>query len=139
MVTRDFDAMLAEKAGIRPTFKIGGQIFTLRAKLPYARWTKLLAAMRDDDVSGEQANEQFFRAVLIPGDRDRFMALLESEADDDGAIIGVEDMDGLLDWAMAHFTGKAPSSSNGSSPGSSETGQRPNVISLSSKAPANAS
>jgi len=139
MVTRDFDAMLAEKAGVRPTFKIGGQIFTLRSKLPYSRWTKIIAAMRDDDVSGEQANEQFFRAVLIPSDRERFMELLNSENDDDGAVIGMQEMDELLDWAMSHFTGKAPSNSNGSSPGAGETGQRPNVISLSAKAPANAS
>lgn len=139
MVTRDFDAMLAEKAGVRPTFRIGGQEFSLRAKLPYAKWTKILAAMRSDDVSAEAANELFFRAVLAPGDRERFLALLGRDDDlDDDNCIGVEEMEPLIDWAMEHFTGKAPSSSNGSSPGSNNTGQSPNVISLSSKAPANA-
>ena len=138
MVTRDFDAYLAEKAGVRPTFKIAGQVFTLRAKLAYAKWSKLLASMRSDDVSPEDANDLFFRAVLIRGDVDRFMALLNTEDDDDeGAIIGMQEADALVDWAMAHFTGKALTTSDGSSPGSNGTGQSPNVISLSSKAPAN--
>lgn len=138
MVTRDFDAYLAEKAGVRPTFKIAGQIFTLRAKMAYAKWSKLLASMRSDDVSPEEANDLFFRAALIRGDVDRFMALLNNEDDDDeGAVIGLQEADALVDWAMAHFTGKALTTSDGSSPGSNGTGPQPNVISLSSKAPAN--
>lgn len=144
MVTRDFDAMLAEKSGVRPTFKIGGQEFTLRAKMSYGRWTKLLAAMRSDDVTPEEANVRFFRAAVVPGDRDRFLALLskgEDEDDDvdDENVIGVEELEPLLDWVMEHFTGKALGNSNGSSPGSNSTGPQPNVISLSAKQPANAS
>lgn len=139
MVTRDFDAYLAEKAGVRPTFKIAGQEFTLRAKMPYAKWAKLLASMRSDDVSPEEANDLFLRAALIRSDVDRFMALLnKDDDDDDGAIIGVQEADALVDWAMGFFTGKAPNTSDGSSPGSNGTGPSPNVISLSSKAPANA-
>jgi hypothetical protein len=141
MVTRDFDAYLAEKAGVRPTFRIGGQVFTLRTKLAYAKWTKILASMRSDDVSPEEANDLFFRAVLIRSDVDRFMQLLNNEGDDDedSGVIGMQEADALVDWAMAHFTGKALNTSDGSSPGSNGTGPQPNVISLSSKAPANAS
>lgn len=138
MVTRDFDAYLAEKAGVRPTFKIAGQVFTLRSKMAYTKWSKLLASMRSDEVSPEEANDMFFRAALIRGDVDRFMALLNKDDDDDeGAIIGLQEADALVDWAMAHFTGKALNTSDGSSPGSNGTGPSPNVVSLQSKAPAN--
>lgn len=139
MVTRDFDAYLAETARVRPTFRIGGQVFTLRAKMAYAKWSKLLASMRSDEVSPEEANDLFFRAALIRSDVDRFMALLNNDDDsDDDTIIGMQEADALVDWAMAHFTGKAPNTSDGSSPGSNGTGPSPNVVSLQSKAPANA-
>lgn len=142
MPTWDFDAMLAEKAGKRPTFKIGGQEFTLRAKLPYATWNKVLAAMRDDDIDEQESTEQFFNAVLIRNDRARFMELLDREDadeddDDDENVIDLSQMDGLTTKIMEHFTGKQLSNTGGSSPGANETGAAPNVVSLSSKQPAN--
>jgi hypothetical protein len=140
MTTRDFDAMLAEKAGIRPTFKVGGQEFTLRSKLPYSKWNKLLAVMRDDDTDADEATEMFFNTVLVKGDRQRFLELLakEDDDDDDDNVIGLQQMNDITDWVMEHFTGKHPSSSGGSSPGANGTGPQPNVISLSSKQAANA-
>lgn len=139
MVTRDFDAMLAEKANGRPTFKVGGQEFTLRAKLPYLKWIRLLAVMRDPDVEEELSTEEFFNTVLIKADRQRFLALLNAEdEDDEDNVIGMEEMNDLTDWIMEHFTGKQLNSSAGSSPGSNGTGQSPNVVSLQSKHPANA-
>jgi hypothetical protein len=140
MITKDFDAMLAEQAGIRPTFKIGGQEFALRSKLPYVRWNKLLAVMRDDDVSPDFATREFFETVLIKADRERFLALLNKDDDDDGDdnVIGMDQMDELSDWIMEHFTGKARKSSGGSSPGVNGTGAAPNVVSLGSKKAANA-
>lgn len=142
MVTRDFDAMLADKAGIRPTFKLGGQEFTLRARLAYDKWCKLLAAMRSDDVTAEEANKLFLTSSLIRADRERFMQMInppdDADDDDDGpTVVGMQEMDALIDWAMEHFTGKHLNSSVGSSPGLNGTGPPPNVISLSSKAPAN--
>lgn len=139
MVTRDFDAMLAEQAGIRPTFKVGGQEFTLRSKLPYKRWNRLLAVMRNDDTDPDTATSEFFNTVLIAADRQRFLDLLDKEDDDedDEAVIGLDQMDGLTDWCMEHFTGKLRNSSNGSSPGASGTGPAPNVVSLGSKKAAN--
>jgi hypothetical protein len=139
MVTRDFDAMLAEQAGTRPTFKVGGQEFTLRAKLPYKRWNKLLAVMRNDDTDPDDATAEFFNTVLIANDRQRFLDLLDKEDDDDDEdVIGLDQMDGLTDWIMEHFTGKLRNSSNGSSPGPNGTGPAPNVVSLGSKKAANA-
>lgn len=134
MVTRDFDAMLAEQAGIRPTFKIGGQEFSLRAKLPYTRWNKLLTVMRDDGTNPDTATAEFFNTVLIRADRERFLELLNKEEDDDDdTVIGLSQMDQLTDWCMEHFTGKALNSSDGSSPGVSGTGPAQNVVSLGAK------
>src|SRR4051794_18142014 len=135
-VTRDFDAMLAEMAGTRPTFKVAGQEFTLRAKLPYGKWNKLIAKMRADDTDADQATKEFFNTVLVRADRERFLALLDvddDEDDTDSGVVGIQQMDALTDWVMEYFTGKLKSSSNGSSPGANGTGQPPNVVSLSSR------
>jgi hypothetical protein len=137
MVTRDFDAMLAEKAGGRPTFKVGGQEFTLRSRLPYKKWVKLLAVMRAPDMDEDTANEVFFNTVLVRDDRQRFLDLLDGESEDDEDCVDVAQMDQLTDWIMEHFTGKLRNSSAGSSPGSNGTGPSPNVVSLQSKQPAN--
>lgn len=130
--------MLAEQAGVRPTFKVGGQEFTLRAKLPYASWNRLLAVMRDDDTTPDDATKKFFDTVLIKADRERFWSLLQKDdEEDDDNVIGMDQMDGLTDWVMEHFTGKARKNSDGSSPGANGTGAAPNVVSLGSKKAAN--
>jgi len=134
MVTRDFDQMLAEKAGARPTFTVGGQTFTLRAKLPYKRWNKLLASMRAEDVDPQEATADFFDVVLIRADRPRFRELLDRDGDDDDDdVIDLSQMDAITDWAMEHFTGKLQSSSGSSSHGANGTGPAPNVVSLQSR------
>lgn len=130
---KDFDAMLAEKAGEKPTFTIAGQTFTLRAKLPYRKWNDLVALMRDEDADNMDSTKQFFNTVLVRADRERFSQLLDSDDDEDEGVIGVNQMSELTDWVMEHFTGKLQSSSNGSSPGSNGTGQSPNVVSLSAR------
>lgn len=138
-VTRDFDAMLAEKAGIRPTFKVGGQEFTLRAKLPYAKWNNLLSFMRNPDGDDMDATRKFFTTVLIKADRQRFLDLLavgasdDDDEDDDTPSIDLAQMGPITDWAMEHFTGKLQSSSNGSSPGANDTGASRNVVSLNAR------
>lgn len=140
-VTRDFDAMLAERAGTRPTFKVAGQEFTLRSKLPYAKWNKLIGVMRSEESTAHEATVLFYETVLIKPDRKRFLELLSDpdEADDDEAnvdddndedVIDMKQLDDITEWIMEHFTGKAPSSSNGSTPGASETGAPQNVVSL---------
>ncbi len=130
---KDFDAMLREKAGDKPTFTIAGQTFTLRARLPYKQWNKLVALMRADDGDNMDSTHTFFNTVLVRADRERFAALLESEDDEDEQVIGVAEMSDLTDYVMEHFTGKLLSSSNGSSPGSNGTGQSRNVVSLSAR------
>lgn len=135
-VHRDFDAMLAEKAGVKPTFTVAGQTFTLRAKLPYAKWNKLLLTMRSDDADQMKATHEFFNTVLVRADRERFAALLDSEDDEDEGVIGIEEMSEITDWVMEHFTGKLQRNSNGSSPGSNETGGSPNVVSLNARSTA---
>lgn len=130
---KDFDAMLREKGGDRPTFTIGGQVFTLRAKLPYTKWNALVAMMRDEDGDTMKSTHEFFNTVLIRDDRPRFAALLDSDSDDDDEVIGVEQMSELTDYVMEHFTGKLQDSSNGSSPGANGTGQQPNVVSLNAR------
>jgi len=140
-ISKDFDRMLAENAGVRPTFRIGGQDFTLRAKLPYTLWNRLLAAMRDDDVETMESTVAFFNTVLIRDDRQRFRELLDREEDDDGDededVIDLNQMNALTEWVMEHFTGKLRSSTDGSTPGAKETGGAPNVVSLQSKKAAN--
>ncbi len=140
MTTKDFDAMLAEQ-GPRPTFRVAGQEFPLRRKLPYAKWVKLLARMRDENVTDEEQSREFFQTVLPRADRDRFLALLEREEDDDEdtGVIGLNQLNAITDWAMEYFTGKLGQNSNSSSGGSPDTGPPPNVVSSSSKQPANAS
>lgn len=135
MSVRDFDSMLAANAGVRPSFKVGGQEFTLRAKLPYKRWNKLLASMRAEDVDPQEATADFFRAVLVKADRERFVALLDKEDDDDDeeAVIDLSQMDAITDWVMEHFTGKLKNSSDSSQPGANGTGPAPNAVSLRSR------
>lgn len=133
-VTRDFDAAYAEMAGVKPTFRVAGQTFTLRAKIPYAKWNQLVAVMRADDTDAMDATRQFFNSVLIRADRERFAQLLdEVEEDDDDKVIGLSQLNDLTDWAMEHFTGKPQSNSTGSSPGADATGASPNVVSLSAR------
>lgn len=136
-VTRDFDAMLAEKAGERPTFRVAGQEFTLRAKLPYGKWNRLVSYMRDPEGDDMAATRKFFNTALIKADRQRFAELLavgeEDDDDDDVPSIDLRQMGPITDWAMEHFTGKLQSNSNGSSPGASATGQPPNVVSLNAR------
>lgn len=136
MTTRDFDAMLAEKANKNPTFRVGGQDFTLRSKLPYKRWNRLLAAMRAEDVDPHEATADFFRTVLVKGDRQRFVDLMnhgDDDEDDDDDVIDMSQMDALTDWVMEHFTGKLSTSSDSSPSGVNGTGPAPNVVSLQSR------
>ncbi len=139
---RDFDAMLAEKANVRPTFKVAGQEFSLRAKLPYRKWRKVQQAMRADDITAHEANLLFFGAVLVRGDVDRFLDLLDADDDDDGERddteeLGVDQLDEIISWAPEHFTGKPSESGDGSTSGANTTGAAPNVVSLQSKQAAN--
>jgi hypothetical protein len=140
LVTRDFDAMFAMRAGQRPTFRVGGQEFTVKAKLPNRKFKKLLAAFVDDEIDETQAEKDFFNLCLIKSDRERFFALLEYEGDDDEGddVIDIPQLNELTSWLMEYYTGKAAENSSSSSDGSSGTGGSPKVVSLSSRQQASA-
>jgi hypothetical protein len=142
MTTKDFDAMLAEQGRQRKTFRIGGQEFTVKAKVPYRKFQTMLAALSraaesDDDDETRGAEERFFREVLIKSDVDRFLALLNAEGDgdevDEYAVIDAAQLSPLTDWVLEHFTGKRSESSDSSSDGSSGTGRSQNVVSLTAR------
>lgn len=136
MQTWDFDAAVNEMAGNRQTFRLAGQEYTLRAKLPFTKWNKLLEKMNSDEVDNLSSTLEFYDLVLIRADRQRFHdALTADDADDDdeAGVIGVEQMRDLTDKVMEHFTGKLQSSTDGSSPGADTTGASPNVVSLNAR------
>ena len=134
MATKDFDAMLAEKAGVRPTFIVAGQEFTARAKLPYKKFVRLMGALGADDADPDEATEKFFSTVIVKEDRERFLAVLNSEDDDDERIIDAAQINQITEWLLSIYTGKELTSSDSSSDGSSTTGRPRNVVSLSAKA-----
>lgn len=137
MVTRDFDAMLAERAGVRPTFRVGGQTFTAKSKVPFRKFSRLMASFTDDAMTEEQATENFFNLVLIREDRERFFALLDADGDEDGTdddgVITSEQMNDITEWLMELYTGKQRESSTSSTNGSGTTGASRNVVSLNSR------
>lgn len=137
MVTRDFDAMLSEKAGVRPTFRVGGQEFTCKAKVPFKRFAKLLEALTEDgDGEGDKA-DKIFRLALVAADRERFLELLNADGEDDeDRVIAPEQVREMTDWLLEHYSGKASPNSDTSSNGASTTGPPPNVVSLTSRSQA---
>lgn len=137
MVTRDFDAMLAERAGVRPTFRLAGQVFTVKAKLPHKKFKNLLATLAGDDADENKAEEDFFRLCLVPQDRERFFLLLDFDGEgdqvDEWTVVSPDQVSALIEWLMELYTGKQMPSSASSSAGSSNTGTAPNVVSLNSR------
>lgn len=137
MVTRDFDAMLAERAGVRPTFRVAGQLFTVKAKLPFKRFQTLLSSLASDDVDEDAKTEEFFRLCLVAQDRERFFTLLDYDGEgdevDEWAVVSPEQVAALTEWLMELYTGKSLGNSASSSNGSAETGAPPNVVSLNSR------
>lgn len=137
MVTRDFDAMLAERAGVRPTFRVGGQEFTIKAKLPFKKFQKLVASLAGDDVDEDAKTDEFFAMVLVPQDRERFFLLLnydgEGDEVDEWNVVSPEQVTSLTQWLMELYTGKAGASSASSSNGSAGAGAPLNVVSLNSR------
>lgn len=137
MSYKDFDAMLNEKLSGRPDFKVGGHTFTARAKLPWKKFSNLILSMSGDDVSstnGISKTEDFFKLVLIPTDRQRFIDLLNhdgDEDDDDDSVIAPEQVSEILDWLLAYYTGKAGASESASSEQQPGTGLPLNVVSAS--------
>lgn len=130
---KDFDAMLAG----RPTFTVGGQIFTARAKLPWRKFTSLLSAMSEavDSGGGTEATEKFLVMAVVRQDRERFKALLELDDNDDDDAVGISpgEITELSSWLMEHYTGKRSEGDESSSDGPPKTGPPRKVVSLSAR------
>lgn len=131
MVTRDFDAMLSEKAGVRPTFRVGGQEFTAKAKIPYKRFRAFLESLDGEDVDEAAKFEDFMQLALVRDDRERFRQLLDADGDDDDEdVVAIGQVGQITEWLIEHYTGKAAPNSDSSSDGSAPTGAPGNVVSL---------
>lgn len=137
---KDFDAMIASKG--RPEFTVAGNKFTCRAKLPWKKFSNLMLSMMGDDVTSQDGidkTEEFFRLVLLPQDRDKFLTILnfDGEGEDDALaealVVSNEQISEILDWLLAYYTGKAQANDESSSPSPPATGQPLNAVSLSPK------
>lgn len=130
--TFDFDAMIAEKAGTRPTFRVGGQDFTAKARLPFRAFSKMVDMLSSPDMDDTERTEQFFRLVLVRDDQQRFIDLLnrDDDGDDEWSVISPEQVQKLTNWLLELYTGKRVESSDSSSDGANSTGQSQNVVSL---------
>jgi hypothetical protein len=134
----DYDAMLAEKAGGRPEFTVAGQRFTARSKLSWKKFNSWVLSMEGVDATSQEAVDRtvdFFRMALLPESRERFIALLDFEGDDDDPdadmrVISNEAMTAILDDLLARYTGKAKKNETESSSGPGTTGPSSNVVSL---------
>src|SRR5215213_6988412 len=108
---KDFDAMLAEKVGGRPSFQLCGQKFECRSKLPWRKWNGMIMSLQLEDNTAEDVVENFFNLVLVPQDRERFSALIDVDEpeneDDEESYVSDEQIGQLMAWLLDHYTGKA--------------------------------
>jgi hypothetical protein len=133
---KDFDAMLGEG---RPDFTVGGQRFTARAKLPWKKFSQLILSMSAGGTDAASSDgiaktEEFFRLVLIPSDRDRFMNLIANDGEEEGDednVIASQQVSAILDWLLGIYTGKL-AATNGTPllPSSQPTGEPSSTVSL---------
>ena len=130
----DFDA--AVNSNVRPEFTIGGQKFVARAKLPWKKFSSLILSMNEADsssVEGIAKTENFFRLVLIPKDRQRFIDLINADGEDDDNdenYLDSSQVSALIDWLLELYTGKDEKNDNSSSDTPSTTGVPSNIVSL---------
>lgn len=137
MAIRDFDTLQCSAQ----SFKVGGQQFTTRKKVPFKKLSRFIDAANAPDADDVEEAEKFFNLVLIRGDRQRLLDLLDADSDDDADadhVVGLDQVRGIMSWLVEHYTGKAETSSDGFSPGvpAAETGASSNVVSLNPRAQA---
>lgn len=141
MSYKDFDAALKEMLGDRPSFTMGGQTFTCRQRLPWKKFSNMILSLSGEEAQaggGLDKTEEFFRLVLIKGDRDRFIGLLnydgedEENGGDDELAAAPQQVGELLDWLLAYYTGKADTTDESSSDKPLPAGVELKSVSLSS-------
>lgn len=133
MSYKDFDAMLTELRG-DITFTIGGQTYTGRKRVAWQKMNRYLLGLGTEGTDGIEQTKEFFRMVLVPSDRQRFIDSLEYEGDDEDKTLAADQVGNLLDWLLETYTGKAPSDDATSSVVQPDAGVRSNVVSLNPKA-----
>ncbi|HYJ33831.1 MAG TPA: hypothetical protein VE326_11480 [Candidatus Binatia bacterium] len=127
MSYKDFDSWLAEQRG-EVTFTVGGQTYTGRKRVPWQKMNKYLMSL-GEDTDGIESTKDFFRMVLVPADRERFVAAIDYDGDDDEQILASEQVGKILDWLLGIYTGKGEKDK----PVSTDS-QPSNVVSLNPKA-----
>jgi hypothetical protein len=130
---KDYDAMLAETISGAPSFKVAGQNFTCKKKLPWKRFQKLLLSLTVGQVTEENIeadNERFFSLVLRPECRDSFLELINYEGDDEEKSIDSKQVSAILDDLLEYYTGKAPKNESDSTDSRPSAGAPSNVTSL---------
>lgn len=133
--------MVAASGDGRPEFRLGGQQFTCRSRLPWDKFAGLMEKISapDNEDSEMEVQLKFFRLCLISRDRKRFEHALVSDDDDDDdlsdiRIIGPEQVASLTEWLMDYYTGKMEASVSTSGTGLATTGESLNVVSLPASA-----
>lgn len=137
MSHKDYDAMLAEKLGERPTFTLAGKDFTCRRKLHWTKQSKVFLTLAN--ASGgdalNAASVDFVKACLVPADRAVFEALMQEPDDDydEDSVITRDQLDELVNDLFDYYAGKAEPSDGDSSTSPPDAGPPSNVVSLNSK------
>jgi hypothetical protein len=133
----DYDAWLNERVGGRPTFTVGGETFTVRQKLPWRKYGRMILAIITASGEGAlDANEQFLLKSLIPADRARMQELLNADnedRDDDEGVITNEQLQKIINDLMDFYSGKDDESPDGSSDVPSASGQPSKPVSLNAR------
>lgn len=129
MVYRDFDAAVAE-AQEAPRFKVGGEEFTARRRLPFPKYVALNAARQDAIESGEfdefTETRRFMSLALRPSDFERFMELIMryEETDDDAErYVSPQEINNIIEWLSEYYSGKANENDSSSGTGAGKIGQ----------------
>lgn len=128
MVYRDFDAAVAETQEA-PRFKLGGEEFTARRRLPFPRYVAMNAARMEALEAGELDElvevQRFMNLALKPAEYDRFMELIMSydEDDEDESYVSPHEIDQVVTWLMEYYSGKASENDSKSGTGVSKIGQ----------------
>ena len=135
---KDFYAMLAEKAGDRPSFKLCGQEFTCKKKLPWRAWNAMILSLQFENDTTDEMVEKFFNMVLTTSDKEKFFELLDkddvdeegNEIEDDN-FVSDEQTGAVMKWLLDLYTGKAQENDESSSGKQPTSGQPAKVVSLS--------
>jgi hypothetical protein len=132
---KNFDELLRGRK--REPFQLGGQEFTIRARIHARSFAKMLASVQDLETAEQtiDATARFMEYVVVPEDRERFMCLFgtpqdgEDDVDEDN-VITIDQVHALVGWVIEHYTGKLLTQEESSSPGASSTPTQQNVLSF---------